>query len=264
MRSIGRRLLRWVSIFVAGFALLLGVEAGLSFGRGYPLTAPKERIRGFFGSPSLPPLKFVVLGDSTAVGVGTTPDKSFPWLLAQWLGERFRVELEVVGVSGARIKDVAAEQVDEALALKPDLMLVEIGANDVTHVTPISAVHSGMAKILDRLSKADSALVVAGPPHMGTSRAIAQPLRTLSGWRGNSVRRAIEAEVKARKIDYVDLAAGTHDKFNTNPARYYSADWFHPGAGGYKLWAEVMYPAVLKAAEERVTTLADTADRAQR
>ena len=47
----------------------------------------------------------------------------------------------------------------------------------------------------------------------------------------------------------IDLAGGTEDQFRNEPEAHYSVDWFHPGAGGYKLWAEVMYPTVLQVAE---------------
>jgi lysophospholipase L1-like esterase len=233
---------------VAGFALLIGAEVILALTRDYPLVGPERRIRGTFGDASSPALKFVVLGDSTAVGVGTTPEQSFSWLLGEWLGQRLHVDLEVLGVSGATTRDVNQLQVPEALEMKPDLVLIEIGGNDVTHLSTIHTVRSQMGRALDRLKARGIHVVVAGPPHMGTSRAFAQPLRALSGWRGKAVRRAIESQARQRGVDYVDLSAGTHQQFQRYPLKYYSQDWFHPGAGGYKLWATVMYPTVLKAA----------------
>jgi lysophospholipase L1-like esterase len=132
--------------------------------------------------------------------------------------------------------------------MNPDLVLIEIGGNDVTHLSPIRTVRRQMGSALDRLRAQGVHVVVSGPPHMGTSRAFPQPLRALSGWRGQAVRRAIEAQVRQRKIDYIDLSAGTHEQFRRHPLKYYSEDWFHPGPGGYRLWAEVMYPTVLRAA----------------
>jgi lysophospholipase L1-like esterase len=252
---VRRRLLKYLAMALAGVALLIGAEVILALNRDYPLVGPEKRIRGTFGDASAPPLKFVILGDSTAVGVGTTPDRSFSWLLADWLGQRLRVDLEVLGVSGATTKDLNRLQVPEALTMKPDLVLIEIGGNDVTHLSTIRTVRVEMGNALDRLKAGGINVVVAGPPHMGTSRAFAQPLRALSGWRGRAVRRAIEAQARKRGVEYVDLSAGTHDEFERFPMKYYSKDWFHPGAGGYRLWAEVMYPTVLKAAL-RVSSLA--------
>ena len=248
MRRHGRRLLRYTALLVAGFTLLIGAEVLIALTRDYPLRGPERRIRGTFGDPTSPPLRFVVLGDSTSVGVGTTTENSFPWLLGEWLGSHFHVTLEVLGMPGATTQDVADLQIPRVLSRPPDLVLIEIGANDVTHLTPLRTVRSAFGRSLDRLLKADIDVVVAGPPHMGTSRAFAQPLRALSGLRGRAVRRTIEAEVARRRVPYVDLSEGTHEKFSRFPSKYYSPDWFHPGRGGYRLWAEVMYPTVFEAA----------------
>lgn len=249
MPRILRKTLKLAGFTVLGFVLLLVGEGIYAYTRDYPLNDPEQPIKGEFGDPSLPRLRFVVLGDSTSVGVGTTPENSYPWLLAKALSDKFHVELEVVGKGGAVTADVADNQVDKALALDPDLVLVEIGANDTTHVTPLSRVQSKIAEALDRLEESGAAVVVAGPPNMGTSPTMPQPLRTISGWRGNAVGRRIEQEARKRDIPYIDLAGGTRDEFRDDPEKYYSVDWFHPGAGGYKLWAEVMLPTVRAEAE---------------
>lgn len=248
-----RRVLRLMALAMVGLLVLLGAQVILALRRDYNLRGPEQPIRGQYGDPSSPGLSFVVLGDSTSVGVGTTPDNSYPVLLAKWLGRSYRVRLEVVGAGGATTRDVADRQVKQALALNPDLVLVEIGANDTTHVTPLGVVRAEMAQALDALRAGGPTVVVAGPPHMGTSPAIARPLRTVTGWRGAAVRRTIESEVRKRGLPYIDLSAGTYRQFSRDAPRYYSADWFHPGTAGYKLWAEVMYPTVLEAARIATT-----------
>lgn len=209
---------------------------------------PELPIRGQFGDPSLPRLRFVVLGDSTSVGLGTVPQASFPWRLATRLGERFNVELVVLGASGAKTSDVAVRQVPGAVALDPDLVLIEIGANDATHVTPITKVRAAARRAIDDLRGAGINVVVAGPPAMGTSKAFPQPLRFLSGLNGRRVQRAIREVAAAAGVPYIELASKTGPAFAEDPARYYSPDGFHPGARGYELWADVMYPGVLRAA----------------
>jgi lysophospholipase L1-like esterase len=233
-----------LAAIAAGALLLLGIEVLLAFRRDYFREGPGAPITGSFGHSSLPPLRLVVIGDSTSVGVGAKPQESFPWIIAERLGEKFKVELHVVGVSGARIEDAARDQVPAAIALKPDLVLIEIGANDATHLTSAKTVRSKMSQMLDAIEKAKIEVVVAGPPDMGTTRAFAEPLRTLSGYSGAKVQRAIEQVVIPRGISYVDLAAATGPVFNADPTRYYSPDLFHPSAEGYALWAKVIYPAV--------------------
>lgn len=233
---------------VATFVLVLAGEVVYTLRRDFPLNDPEQPVAGEFGKPGAPELKFVVIGDSSSVGVGTTPEKSYPWLLSSWLGEQFHVTLNVVGFGGATTADVERTQVDAALALEPDLVLVEIGANDTTHLTPIPLVRRNISGALRRLAAGDAEVVVIGPPHMGTSPAFVEPLRSLTGLRGTMVKKAIEEEAEKLDLPFVDLAAGTRRAFENEPEEHYSSDWFHPGAAGYKLWAEVMYPAVLQAA----------------
>lgn len=243
--------MRILAVVVVGALLLLGIEVLLAFRRNYFVDGPEEPITGSFGHPSLPSLRFVVVGDSTSVGVGAQPQESFPWIIAKRLGEKFEVELHVVGVSGARIEDAAREQVPAAIALKPDLVLIEIGANDATHLTSSKTVRAKMKQMLDAFDQVKIDVVVAGPPDMGTTRAFAQPLRILSGYSGAKVQRAIEQVVIPRGIPYVDLAAGTGPAFDADPTRYYCTDLFHPSAEGYALWADVMYSAVIEGIKAR-------------
>jgi lysophospholipase L1-like esterase len=236
------------ALIIGGFVLVIAAEVLLIFRRDFPFSDPEGPVRGEFGDASLPRLRFVVLGDSTSVGVGTTPDKSFPWVLATQLSDRFHVILEVVGRGGATVRDLAERQVSNALDLEPDLMLVEVGANDTTHVTPPWVVRSKMSEALDRLMESGVPLVVAGPPDMGAIDFMAQPLRALAGLQSDKVTSIIESEARKRGLPYVDLQEGVRRAELPPGFRYYSSDEFHPGEGGYGLWAKVMYPAVLEAA----------------
>src|SRR5947199_225910 len=104
---------------VAGATLALEVVMALR--RDYIRTAPAAEIGGTFGPPNGAygqPLRFAVLGDSTAAGLGAgSAGRSYPVLLARRLGDAgFRVELIDLGVSGARTADVAATQAPRAAA----------------------------------------------------------------------------------------------------------------------------------------------------
>ncbi len=229
--------------------MVLGVEVIMAMRRQYFTEGPKEQIRGNFGDPSSPELRFVVMGDSTSVGVGTDPESSFPWRLSEKLSERFYVKLFVVGRSSARAADVAETQLPQAISLEPDLLLMAIGANDATHLTPSSRVKRSVQRVVDVTRRTSTHLVVVGPPDMGTTRAFAEPLRSLSGWSGRRVERAIRSELPDA-IAYVDLARGTGESFDRDPEKHYSDDMFHPSKQGYALWANVIYPTVAKVAAD--------------
>jgi lysophospholipase L1-like esterase len=236
----------------AATAGLIGIEIYLAYTREYLPTTPALELGGTFGPVDGEPLRFTVLGDSTAAGLGAgDPDRAYATVLAERLGERgYRVELTAFGVSGARVHDVLEEQVPLAVATEPDLVFVGIGANDVTHLTTLHDVEHDMAEALEQLQGTGAAVAVAGPPDMRAA-AWLEPLRSLAGWRGRMVAGRIEAAARDRNIPVVPLAELAGPYFAENPEDAYASDDFHPGAGGYRAWADAIFPVLLDALGER-------------
>ena len=244
------RLLRGLGIAILLFALVLGGEVWLALRRDYLPTDDPLELGGMFGAGGGGALRFVVLGDSTAAGLGAgDPEGAYATVLAQRLAEETggRVRLHAFGISGARTADVLAEQVPKAVALDPDLVFVGIGANDVTHLTPLSDVRRDMAATVAALRDAGADVVVAGAPDM---RALAwhQPLRQIAYLRGLQVTRAIEEVARAEGAAVVELAKETGHFFAEEPATHFSEDEFHPSATGYRRWADAIFPVLAEAA----------------
>lgn len=248
-----RRLLLALGLAVALVGVVVGVEVWLALRRDYLPTDSALELHGTFGAPGAPRLRFVVLGDSTSAGIGVDdPADAYPSLLADRLAAETgrRVELTVLGVSGARVHDVLTEQVPQVAKLEPDLIFVGIGANDVTHVTPLDDVRRDMAEILDRLEETGAAVAVAGAPDMRIY-AWAQPLRYLTYLRGRQVAGAIEDTARAAGVPVVELAEETGPYFAEDPKAHFSQDEFHPSALGYRRWADAIYPVLLRAVMTR-------------
>lgn len=216
--------------------------------RDYLPTEPALEIGGTFGPADGMPLTLAVLGDSTAAGVGAgSPGDSYPAVLARRLGsDGYRVELRAYGISGARVADVLHDQVPKVEAAPPDIVVVGIGGNDVTHVTPLDEVREDMRAVIERLSATGADIVLAGAPDMRAA-AFHEPLRTLAGWRGRQVEDAIASVGRAAGVAVVPLAEETGPKFGARPELYNSADDFHPSAAGYRLWADAIYPELERA-----------------
>lgn len=228
---------------------LLGVEIYLALHRDFLPTSPALVIEGTYGPPAAQELRFVVLGDSTAAGVGAGSETAaYPTLLAEALArEGRRVHLTGIGVSGARVADVLSDQVPRAIELDPDLIFVGIGANDATHLTSLGDVERDMRSTIDALQTHTSAvLVVAGAPDMRAT-AFLEPLRSIVGWRGARVAETIEEVARDAGVPAVPLAERTAPYFVADPEEHYSPDDFHPGAAGYARWAGAILP-VLEAA----------------
>ena len=102
---------------------------------------------------------------------------------------------------------------------------------------------------LTQLETTGTAIVVAGPPDM-RAHAWLEPLRSIVGWRGRQVADTIETVATRHGLLTVPLARLAGPYFASHPDDAYATDDFHPGPGGYRAWADAIYP-VLKAALTR-------------
>src|SRR5262249_21426315 len=140
------------------------------------------------------PVRIVWLGDSTAVGVGaSSPDNALPRQVAAGLGRP--VELTGLATRGARLADGVNDRGPKLRALpperQPDIVLVSVGSNDVTHLTSQNTFRSQYLGLLDRLpTSADKILL--GVPDLGSAPRFAQPLRWIAGVRGGTLDSVVE------------------------------------------------------------------------
>lgn len=250
-----RRVVVWFAALAVGGAVLIGIEIVLALRREYLPTEPALKLDDTFGNPGDETVMLVVMGDSTAAGLGAgEPASAYPQLLARRLAsDGFRVDLKVFGVSGARVKDVLDDQLPKTLEADPDFVFIGIGANDVTHLTSLGDVRSDMAEVLRTLEeRTEAATIVAGAPDM-RAPAFYEPLRSLAGWRGRQVADAIEEVARDEEVALVELAKKTGPEFGADPQRFHSSDDFHPSADGYQLWADAIYPVLKETVDDRTS-----------
>ncbi len=180
-----------------------------------------------------------MLGDSTAAGQGVHRAAQTPGaLLASGLAavaER-PVELHNVALPGAQSDDLD-RQVALALADStrvPDVCVIMIGANDVTHrMHPTRSVRH-LSATVRRLRTAGAEVVVGTCPDLGTVEQVQQPLRWLA-------RRASRQLAAAQTIGTVEQGGRTVSlgdllgpEFAANPRELFGPDNFHPLRGGLR------------------------------
>ena len=244
-----RRALVALVMVLIGLVLIVGVEIWLALRHEYLPTDQPLELNRTFGTADNSPFHFVVLGDSTSAGLGVNDaEDAYPTLLARRLAKETgrSVRLTVLGVSGATTQEVLNEQVPQVAALDPDLIFIGIGANDVTHLTPLDDVRSYMRHTLEDLKQMDATIVVAGAPDMRVF-AWHQPLRSLAYLRGKQVTAAIEGVARAEDVPVVDLDDETGHFFAEKPETHFSEDGFHPSALGYRRWADAIFPVLIDA-----------------
>ena len=237
---------------VAGATALLAVEGILAF-TGGSSPQPDGPPDVVVGDGPEAPLKLAVLGDSTGAAVGASDlVHSYPRLIAKALAaEAHRpVELRVLAVSGARVADVRRDQLPSLAALSPDLVLLVVGGNDVIHLTGRRAAQRDLRAVIAGCSQTGAAVVVAGVPAMGTTRRVAEPLRSLIRLIAHRHDAVWREETAAASAMRVELAAQTGPAFAAD-GTLFAGDRFHPSDRGYALWARVLAPAVIRAHHSR-------------
>lgn len=199
-----------------------------------------------------PRVIYAVLGDSTAAAVGATAEEGIAVGTARSLATGRRVEMTNFGVSGARAGDVLRLQLPAAEALRPDIVLLAVGANDVTHLTPLRSVRRSIEQVVDRLKRANPnvVIVVTGSPDMGSPPRIPRLLRPIASWRTRGINRVFEAEVRRSGVTLAPIAAETGPLFRRDRTLF-DADRFHPNARGYATWIPVIDRAFVEALKGR-------------
>ncbi|GAB3139506.1 hypothetical protein GCM10027290_08800 [Micromonospora sonneratiae] len=259
MRGVAARIgraavLTLVAGTVGGAALLAG-EALVARNRRYAQPKLGLALRSTIGPASAPPLRLVLLGDSSTLGVGVdrvgdTVGGQLARLLSPGtgpagVGER-QVLLSSVGVSGSRCADLATQVARALLGERPDVAVILIGANDATSLRWPGESATYLGSAVRRLREAGVEVVVGTCPDLGAVRAMAQPLRQVAGWLGRRTARAQARAVLASGGAVVDLAGETGPVFRAD-AGTLCPDGYHPSADGYRVWAHALLPAVAHA-----------------
>ncbi|WP_340292645.1 SGNH/GDSL hydrolase family protein [Aquipuribacter hungaricus] len=196
------------------------------------------RARRYWSNPQGEPggLLYVALGDSTAQGVGASrPERGYVGLVAQQMREQTHAAVQVVNLSrsGARIDDVLSDQLPRLAALRPDLVTVGIGGNDLLTYDPAAYVRQV------------SALTAALPP--GTVVADA-PYLMHGHWERDAERAAdlLTRSAEGHGLVVVPLHDALRREGWSAMATQFAADFFHPNDRGHRVWAEAFWSGILQ------------------
>ncbi|WP_392544566.1 SGNH/GDSL hydrolase family protein [Oryzobacter telluris] len=206
---------------------------------------------GLYGAGSGEPYDIVVLGDSSAAGMGAEhPHETVGGIIASGVaaltGRRVRLtNRAVVGAESSDLERQLATALEDVL--HPDVVLVMVGANDVTHRIERSAAVRSLELVVRRSRALGSEVVVGTCPDLGTIVPIRQPLRSLlQRWSRDLAAAQTVAVVEAggRTVSLGDLIG---PEFARSPQVMFSKDRFHPSAAGYARVASALLPSVCAA-----------------
>lgn len=112
----------------------------------------------------------VAFGDSLTAGFNVEPGESYPDYLQQLLDARgYQYRVVNAGIGGDTTGS-GLERVDSIIAMKPAIVILELGGNDGLRGLPLERTRTNLEAILDRLEASGAVTVLAGmtlPPNYG-------------------------------------------------------------------------------------------------
>jgi lysophospholipase L1-like esterase len=202
---------------------------------------------------ALPPVTYVALGDSTAVGVGAFQGGGYPQRLARRI-EAAGVPLKFLnlGVSGANAADLRKDQLPRATAAAPALVTICIGINDLVQGRSLADFARDLEIVADFLHRSKAAVVISNLPDLSLSPAgAASPKVYVS--RLAQFNAAIQTVADRHGFQLVDAYEATrHAVRQKGAAAVFATDGFHPSALGYEAWTEAMWPSIERALGPRM------------
>ncbi len=193
-------------------------------------------------------VRVAVLGDSLVAGVGADGQEgTLPVLVAERVAKELKRDVHVTGfgVSGARVADVLAEQVDLLDGGSWDAVLLVIGGNDTTHATGPGSFTTSLTSVIEEIGSVtgDAPVVLAGIPRFVGVGALLPPLRHIADQYGLLLAGRQERVAAATGAAFADIGRLASPRFRGVPEAM-SVDLFHPSPIGYGFWADTIAPVV--------------------
>ena len=231
-------------------ATALGLATGLTFAAEVLWTAfrPLPHHNDLDASGVLgahldgPPVRVVVLGDSTLTGPGLTSADDI-WvrraLAALDLGRP--VEIVSFAVGGSRTSDVH-RRLDAALATPADAVVLAVGSNDAIHGTPARQFTAEFDAMLTELLERVPVAAVTNIGDLGNIARFPVLLRGVMRLRGRTFCRIVEAAVARHPgATLLDISPANH---HFRDRTLFGTDLFHPTSTGHSIWADAALPSL--------------------
>jgi len=187
-----------------------------------------------------PAFRLLILGDSSAAGVGVAhQEAALSGCLADELADfdlRWRLEARTGATTASTLAAL------QALPPQPfDAAVVALGVNDITRQVPLRRWLAGQAALWDVMHDRFGLrrAYLSGVPPLGQFPLLPQPLRGVLGARAVVFDRALAEQAAAHpSLRHLPFAGEALD-----PALM-AEDGFHPGPAIYRLWAARLAAAI--------------------
>ena len=202
------------------------------------LPDPSGRREGVSGQG--PDLRLLIIGDSSATGVGTShQEEALLGHMRKRLSQTNTVHWTVDAQTGATTADTIT-RLQTSPQKKFDDVSVSLGVNDITGLVPLSVWIQRISTLLQiiEVKFQPDVICVSGIPRMQYFPLLPQPLRWVVGAQALRFDRALRRLVADRTgYRFVDM------DFEPDVSLM-SPDGFHPGPKIYAEWGRKVYRAI--------------------
>jgi len=189
----------------------------------------------------------VAMGDSLTAGLGVPARDAYPAQLERKLKEAgYRWQVINAGISGETTSG-ALSRIDWLMRLKPDVVILETGANDGLRGVDTRLTRSNVDRIVGKLQERGVTVVLAGM----------QMVKNLGPGYVADFTDIYPSVAKKRHLILIPFFLA---KVAGVPSLN-QADGIHPRAEGYRIVTDTVYPYVVQAIERHKKNTAHTATR---
>lgn len=183
-----------------------------------------------------------VLGDSTGYGTGVRDAKDS---IAGRIGQDYPIlRITNDSVNGRTIGELVS--VVENLSGRYDVILLQIGGNDVIQSRSASDVERELATIFSKLKTHTDHIIMMSSGNVGGATIFDETKAKQMQQQTLLLREVFMKTSAENGVSYVDLyVAPKEDLFILESERYLAMDGLHPSAAGYGLWYEKLRPVVV-------------------
>lgn len=179
--------------------------------------------------------RIVVIGDSTAFGVGTTDAR---YSIAGRLGEAFPSSPIVnSSKSGAKVADAILLMEAVPMTGAAQFILLQIGANDVIGRTDSREYESNLRTLFEQAKKRSDHVFMLTAGDIGLAPIFPFPINHFVSRETLRVREISMRVAKEMGVVYIDLfKSRAYEPTLTDIKRFYATDLFHLSNEGYGIW----------------------------
>jgi lysophospholipase L1-like esterase len=207
-----------------------------------------------YGSTPDRAVRVAVAGDSLALGIGASDSsRGFAFDLFRRIdAERPGSEVTNLAIGGTTAADVERLEVPRLAATHPDVVLLEVGANDAVRrrsAASFSRDFSSLVRVLHRVVP-HAQIIIFNVPDIAVSpifeNAAKPKLRRLVA-EYNLTVGTVARRIGAPVVDLYTISERARHDID----RFFSADLFHPSDAGHEAIAAAAWPTVRRYEERR-------------